>query len=225
MATAFVIVDPQNDFGTKKSKITDDNGALYVTNGEKIIPVIFKMLAVTKYEGGVYVTLDSHPNNHCSFVTSNSGATLFQEWRLPNGELQMMWPVHCIPGTWGHEVMEDLYLPKDVSYVIKGTNKEVDSYSGFGSEDGKSEITELHDRLQGNNVKNLVVCGLALDYCVKFTILDALKRGYTVTLIVDGTYAVESDKSTSVLTELKTIGGDNFTSMTSEEYIKEILSK
>lgn len=225
MASALVIVDPQNDFGTKKSMVENYEGALYVKDGEKIISVISKMLTASRlYDGGIYVTLDAHPDNHCSFAKNHPGAKLFTEYTLLNGETQMMWPVHCIPGTWGHEVMENLELPEDVTYVLKGTNTEVDSYSGFGSQDGKSEVTELHDSLQSNEVKNLVVCGLALDYCVKFTILDAFARDYNVTLILDGTYAVDGERSLSVLGELKSAGKEKFTSMTSEEYLAVALA-
>jgi len=165
---ALIIVDAQNDFG-------HENGSLYVKGGELIIPEVNRLINKIRSRSGIIIaTKDWHPENHTSFA-SRFGLTPFS---LHNGE--MKWPNHCVANTWGAELMagienQDLFLT-----VLKGTDPEIDSYSGFG---GKIQIPNLDNPSLGEfltqtNTKILHIVGLATDYCVKATALDAQKLGF-----------------------------------------------
>ena len=170
--TALLLIDIQNDFLS--------GGALEVRDGNEIIPVVNQLMERFPI---IIATQDWHPKDHGSFA-SQQGAPLFSIVDL-DGLAQVMWPDHCIQGSHGAEFHSDLHQDS-IQYIIqKGMNPRVDSYSGFADNGGRIE-TELHSLLQKIGVTDLYICGLATDYCVKFTVLDACKRGYPVTLIVDG---------------------------------------
>jgi nicotinamidase/pyrazinamidase len=135
----------------------------------------------------VVVTRDYHPQNHCSLASNNHGANVFEKITLPNGVEQVMWPDHCVKGTEGCRFHPDLIVkPKDIK-ICKGEDFTVDSYSGFGT---RPEDTGLEAKLQELNVRRVYVCGLAQDYCVGATALDAVEKGYDTYVISDLTKCV-----------------------------------
>ncbi|WP_321329282.1 bifunctional nicotinamidase/pyrazinamidase [uncultured Ilyobacter sp.] len=186
MNKALLIVDVQNDFC--------EGGSLEVKNSLNIIPVINKLIdRFKKQSWPVIATKDWHPSNHRSFA-SVSGGKVGELGEL-NGLPQIWWPDHCVQGTKGAKLHPDL---KSVDFVIhKGSNPEVDSYSGFFSASG--EATTLDDLLKKQKIDTLYIAGLAIDYCVKFTVLDALSLGYKVIVIKDGCQGVNLNPEDSQL--------------------------
>lgn len=179
-----LVVDVQNDFC--------QGGALEVKSAEEIIPVVNGLIdGFKKREEVVVATMDWHPDNHGSFA-SNSGGKIGEMGDL-HGVPQIWWPDHCIQGTHGAELHPGLRPVQDKIY--KGTNPRVDSYSGFYS--ASREETDLDSFFKARNVDTIYVVGLATDYCVKFTVMDALQLGYRVYLIVDGCRGVNLSPSDS----------------------------
>lgn len=179
-------VDSQVDFGTK-------DGALYVPNGEEVVEEINKLRIALEDTGllsSVILTQDSHPADHISFQVNNPGSKLFEEHVLSSGVKQMMWPVHCQIGTPGHEFLPELLIESDDFVVQKGTKREVDSYSGFGSEDGIQEITALDTHLKSLGINCVVIGGLAFDYCVSATAKDAARLGYYTVVVRSATRGI-----------------------------------
>lgn len=188
---ALVIVDVQNDFF--------EGGALAVPSSNSIIPVVNNI--IDKFDKIIF-TKDWHPSKHKSFATNHKGKKIFDVITLNNIE-QILWPVHCVQNTFGAEIHKDIKIPQNAFFVEKGTDVEVDSYSGF-FDNGKIHSTKLHDILKKNNVTDVYFCGLATDFCVKYTVLDALSLNYNSYLIADATKAVVSndfDKSIKQLVE------------------------
>jgi nicotinamidase/pyrazinamidase len=187
--TAFIQVDPQVDFGNV-------GGALYVPGGEEIIDELNTLrIALDKARvlQCVILTQDSHPIDHISFHVNNPGSVLFKEYTLSSGIKQMMWPVHCQIGTLGHEFLPGLLQDVTDIVVQKGTNKNVDSYSGFGSEDFVSEITSLDRNLRSLDIKYVVIGGLAFDYCVSATAKDAARLGYFTIVVRSATRGISPE--------------------------------
>lgn len=186
--TALIQVDPQVDFGTV-------DGALYVPHGEEIVFELNSLRTALKDAGclcSVILTQDSHPPDHISFHVNNPNSEIFKEHVLANGKKQMMWPVHCQKGTHGHEFLPGLLSEPNDFVVPKGTNRNVDSYSGFGSEDYTSEITQLDAHLKKLDVKYVVIGGLAFDYCVSATAKDAARLGYSTIVVRSATRGISS---------------------------------
>ena len=174
---ALVLVDLQYDFMP--------GGALAVPHGDETVPVAQRLMPEFEL---VVATQDWHPRDHKSFAVNNPGAKL-GEVRELDGLPQVMWPEHCVQGTRGAELHDDL---DGITQVFqKGTNPELDSYSGF-FDNGHTKATGLEGWLREHGVTALTVLGLATDYCVKFTVLDALQLGFAVTVITEGCRAVES---------------------------------
>ena len=169
-ATALIVVDVQNDFA-------HPNGSLYVSGGEKVIPFINDQIDEARRGGALVVlTQDWHP----------AATPHFQDY---GG----IWPVHCVGGTWGAELHDDLQAGPTDPRVRKGANGE-DGYSGFTVADpktGASSPTGLKDILNEAGIKRLVIVGLATDYCVKATVLDARRAGFGTTALADGIRPVE----------------------------------
>jgi nicotinamidase/pyrazinamidase len=169
-ATALVVVDVQNDFA-------DPEGSLAVTGGAGIIPIVNREIDLATNAGALVIaTQDWHPASTPHFA--KDGGT---------------WPVHCVAGTLGAELYADLVLPADAPRVRKGANGE-DGYSGFTMRDpgsGDEIPTELDGLLRDEEIKRVVVVGLATDYCVKATALDAARLGYDTAVLTDAVAAVE----------------------------------
>ena len=178
---ALIIVDVQNDFCT--------GGSLAVPNCEEIFPVCEK-LRNSKFFDKVYRTRDWHPKNHVSFQANNPGTELFQEITLPDtGVKQVMWPTHCVQGTYGAEFHKDLPQRADEVVVDKGTLERVDSYSGFGKLPEKTTLKEL---LEKDGISVIFCVGLAYDYCVGSTAEDGAKLGFESFVILDATRPVNA---------------------------------
>jgi nicotinamidase/pyrazinamidase len=196
---ALLLIDIQKDFCK--------GGALEVPNGDEVVPVANEWINKFNAENGIIVaTQDWHPKNHKSFASNNPGKNLFELTEL-NGLPQVMWPDHCVEYTTGAEFHDDL-LP--IPFVFcKGEDPEVDSYSGF-FDNGKRNKTQLDSFLRERGVDELVILGLATDYCVKFTVLDALELGYKVIVPVGGCRAVNMPNGSgdAAIQEMKTKGAN-----------------
>jgi nicotinamidase/pyrazinamidase len=175
---ALIIVDMQNDFMP--------GGALAVKEGDEIIPIINAVQA--KFDC-VIATQDWHPINHGSFA-SNHRNKVPGEFVDLFGVNQILWPEHCIQGTFGAKFHGDLHVDRWKEIFRKGKDATVDSYSGF-FDNKKGYSTGLSEYLKNQGIKEIYVCGLATDYCVKFTVLDGISEGFKTFLIEDATKAVE----------------------------------
>lgn len=178
MKKALIVVDVQNDFC--------EGGALAVPNANEIIPYINLLMEDATYDE-IILTQDWHPANHKSFA-SNNDKKVGESIEL-NGLSQFMWPDHCVQGTFGAEFHKDLNLEKVTHIVQKGKNPIVDSYSGF-QDNNQLVKTDLEDYLKFKDIELVEIVGLALDYCVKYTCIDAANAGFLTCLHYKGTKAV-----------------------------------
>ena len=178
MKKALIIVDVQNDFC--------EGGALAVPEANTIIPYINLLMEENEYDQ-IVLTQDWHPANHKSFA-SNNDKKVGESVEL-NGNSQFMWPDHCVQGSFGAEFHKDLNVEKVTHIVQKGKNPEVDSYSGF-QDNNQLVKTDLEDYLRFKDIELVEIVGLALDYCVKYTCIDAANAGFITCLHYKGTKAV-----------------------------------
>ncbi len=166
--TALLVVDVQNDFA-------DENGSLYVQGGEQVVPIINREIDRAQAAGiPVVYTMDWHPPETPHFAKYGG-----------------KWPVHCVRETWGAELHPDLEV---VGEVIHKATGEEDGYSGFSVEDlptGERRETGLEQMLRDRGVEHVVIAGLATDYCVKETGLDAIRKGFDTEVLTNATRAVE----------------------------------
>jgi nicotinamidase/pyrazinamidase len=174
---ALLIIDMQNDFLP--------GGALAVRNGDETVAVANRL--IPDYDL-VVATQDWHPADHGSFASQHDGQV--GEFIELHGISQILWPDHCVQGTKGAEFAEALNTDLIDAVVQKGTDTTIDSYSGF-FDNGHKKETGLHQLLQAKGVTELDLVGLATDYCVRFTALDALDLGYATRIIVDGVRGVD----------------------------------
>ncbi|MCS7227482.1 MAG: bifunctional nicotinamidase/pyrazinamidase [Endomicrobia bacterium] len=175
-----LIIDMQNDFCP--------GGALAVPDGDQIVPVINKI--INKFDK-VVATQDWHPKNHISFASThnkNVGETISIK-----DKLQVLWPDHCVQGTYGAQLHPELNTEKIALILRKGMNPEIDSYSAFLENDQKTE-TGLHYWFKGLGINEIYICGLALDYCVYYSACDAVKFGFKTFVIIDATKGVDIPK-------------------------------
>ena len=174
---ALILVDIQNDFLP--------GGALAVPDGDKIISIINSLQPAFPL---VVATQDWHPANHGSFAANHPGKKIFEQIQL-NGLPQTLWPVHCVQGTSGAELAPDLHRDRIAKIFPKGTDSNVDSYSGL-FDNGHRKSTGLGEWFKAQGVTEVFVCGLATDYCVKFTALDAVQMGFKTSFIKDASRGV-----------------------------------
>jgi nicotinamidase/pyrazinamidase len=169
-STALVIVDVQNDFA-------DPAGGLSVAGGTDVIPVINAAIESARSGGALVVaTRDWHPESTPHFAKDGG-----------------IWPVHCVAGSWGAELHPDIALPEDAPRIHKGVSGE-DGYSGFTMRhpvSGEETETSLDGLLRSADIERVVVVGLATDYCVLATALDAARLGYATTVLTDAIAAVD----------------------------------
>lgn len=177
---ALLIVDVQNDFVP--------GGALAVREGDQIVPLINSFQEKFSH---VIATQDFHPLVHGSFAANHPGKNPGEFVDL-GGLKQILWPVHCVQGSEGADFHPELNQATWEAIFQKGKNPEVDSYSGF-YDNARRGDTGLGDYLKSKGIKQVYVCGLALDYCVKFTALDANELGFETFLISDASRAVNLD--------------------------------
>ncbi|HEY1066128.1 MAG TPA: bifunctional nicotinamidase/pyrazinamidase [Pirellulales bacterium] len=192
---ALIVVDVQNDFLP--------GGALAVPKGDQVVEPINALLPHFPL---VVATQDWHPAEHGSFAANNPGRRVGELHSLA-GRPQVMWPVHCVQLTHGATLAPQLAHHGIDEIVQKGADPAVDSYSGFFDNDRRS-ATRLHDVLQQAGVQRVFVCGLATDYCVKATALDARSLGYEVALIEDACRGVnlQPDDSARAIAEMAAAG-------------------
>lgn len=209
--SALIIVDVQNDF---------ISGSLKVTNAADVVEPINNLLKNFHFTTVLY-SLDWHPDDHISFCDNvqirrihAASPVKAEDAKLldlvifegPPKKEQILWPKHCVQGTWGAEIHKDLKMPKDAIPIYKGINSECDSYSAFW-DNNKLSQTDLNEKLKARNVSDLYICGLAIDFCVGGTILDALKEGYRTVMIDDCTMGIESKTAAMKCEEIKKDNG------------------
>ena len=176
--TALILVDLQVDFMP--------TGMLPVKDGDRVVPIANRLMP---HYDIVVATQDWHPANHGSFAANHP-------WRKPgqvielDGLPQVLWPIHCVQESWGAELVPELDGSGITKIFKKGTDPAIDSYSGF-YDNGHRKSTGLAEWLREQGVDTVHVMGLAADYCVKYTVLDALKEGFTTVLLEDATRGVE----------------------------------
>jgi nicotinamidase/pyrazinamidase len=185
---ALIVVDVQNDFCP--------GGQLAVQKGDEVVPVVN---ALSKHFQNVVLTQDWHPPGHASFATSHPGRKPFDSVKLAYGE-QILWPDHCVQGSDGAALHKELSVPHAQLVVRKGFRKEVDSYSAFLEADRKSR-TGLEGYLKERGIKRVFVCGLATDFCVAWTALDARKLGFAALVVEDACRAIDMQGSLVVARE------------------------
>jgi nicotinamidase/pyrazinamidase len=177
-----LVVDMQNDFMP--------GGALGVGGGDAIIPLI---KSLGKSFANVVLTQDWHPPGHASFASSHLGAKPFDTIAMPYGE-QALWPDHCVQGSPGAALHKDLVIDHAILIIRKGYNAAVDSYSAFMEADRETS-TGLAGFLREKGVRRVFACGVATDYCVGWSALDACANGFDTFMIEDACRGIDADGS------------------------------
>ena len=177
-----LIVDVQNDFCP--------GGALAVPNGDEVVPLINQ---IGQRFNHVLMTQDWHPPGHQSFASSHPGKQPFETIELPYGQ-QVLWPDHCVQGSEGAAFHRDLDLDRAELVIRKGFNREIDSYSAFFENDQKTP-TGLTGYLRTRGFKRVFLTGLATDFCVNFSAVDAAKEGFEALLIEEACRAIDLEGS------------------------------
>jgi nicotinamidase/pyrazinamidase len=169
-ADVLVVIDVQNDFCP--------GGALAVTDGDAVVPVVNRL---ARRFAHVVLTQDWHPRGHRSFASAHPGRMPFENAAMPYGE-QTLWPDHCVQGTAGAAFHPALDVPHAELVLRKGYRREIDSYSAFFEND-RATPTGLAGYLRERNLSHVYLCGLATDFCVNYSALDARRLGFDVTVI------------------------------------------
>ena len=180
--SALIVVDVQNCFVS--------GGTLPVARGEEVVPIINRIAG--RFEN-VVMTQDWHTRGHASFASSHAGKKPFETTPMPYGT-QVLWPDHCVQGTDDAALHKDLKIPHAQLIVRKGYHQAVDSYSAFMEADGKTP-TGLRAYLAERGIRRLYVTGLATDFCVAWTAMDARKAGFEAWVVEDATRAIDLNGS------------------------------
>ncbi|MBK5529268.1 bifunctional nicotinamidase/pyrazinamidase [Pseudomonas sp. TH06] len=180
--TALLVIDVQNDFVP--------GGRLPVPEGDQIVPLINKLSRQFKQ---VIIAQDWHPKGHASFASSHPGRQPYDVIQLPYGE-QTLWPDHCVQTTGGAEFHSGLDLPHAQLIIRKGCNPDIDSYSAFLEADRRT-TTGLSGYLKERGIDTVYMAGLALDFCVMFSALDARAAGFNAFVVLDACRAIDLDGS------------------------------
>lgn len=191
---AFLIIDIQNDFLS--------GGALAVPDGDAIIPVVNRLQQQFDL---VIATQDWHPPGHKSFASSHPGRNVFDKTDL-NGLEQVLWPDHCIHNSFGAAFHPALEQQRIEAIFRKGTDPEIDSYSGF-YDNGHRKSTGLAGYLREKGVEQVYIAGLAADFCVYYSVRDALSEGFDTFLIEEGTRAINPQEYGKIREDIKARGG------------------
>ncbi len=189
-----LLIDVQNDFMP--------GGALAVNEGDAIVPVINDIIDQFDL---VVATQDWHPAGHASFASSHEGQEVFDVIKL-DGLDQVLWPDHCVQNTNGAEFHPDLTMAQVEAIFRKGSDVKIDSYSGF-YDNAHLKSTGLSGYLKEKGAREIYVAGLAADYCVYFSIKDALDEGFEVCLLEDATRAIDEDGFQKAKTDILRRGG------------------
>ncbi|MEM7742193.1 MAG: bifunctional nicotinamidase/pyrazinamidase [Pseudomonadota bacterium] len=182
MPDALLIIDVQNDFCP--------GGALAVADGDAVVPVINALQS--RFET-VILTQDWHPVGHSSFASQQPGADPFSTTQMPYGP-QVLWPDHCVQGSAGADFHQDLETDRADLVVRKGFRRAIDSYSAFFENDHET-VTGLTGYLRDRGIERLTMTGLATDFCVKFSAVDAARLGFDVHVVEDACRAIDLDGS------------------------------
>lgn len=180
--SALIVVDIQNGF--------TPNGHLAVANSDQIIPLVNQLAEKFQH---VVLTQDWHPANHISFAENHAGKQPFDTIQLDYGT-QVLWPSHCVQGTQDAELHPDLNIPHAQLIIRKGWHTEIDSYSAFLEADQKT-TTGLAGYLRECGIETVYVVGIATDFCVAWTAMDAVKLGFKTYVIEDATAAIDLNGS------------------------------
>lgn len=186
---AFIVIDVQNDFCP--------GGHLAVAGGDEIVSGIN---ALMDDYGAVVLTQDWHPADHTSFAANHEGASPYDLVEMPYGP-QVLWPTHCVQGSQGAKFHSDLHTDRAEVIIRKGFRPEIDSYSAFFENDHKTP-TGLHGYLQTRGINAVTFAGLATDFCVNYSAVDAAKLGYSVTVRQDLSRAIDLDGSLAAAQKL-----------------------
>lgn len=186
MTHALIVVDMQNDFCP--------GGALAVPGGDEIVPGINAMMVEAVLSDTLIVlTQDWHPDGHASFASQHDGKVPLDRIDMPYGQ-QVLWPDHCVQGTNGAAFHPDLTVDRAHLIIRKGFRRDIDSYSAFFEND-RTTPTGLHGALRELGVRAVTLVGLATDFCVNYSALDAARLGYATTLRLDACRAIDLDGS------------------------------
>jgi nicotinamidase/pyrazinamidase len=180
--SVLVVVDVQNCFLP--------GGSLAVGKGDEVIPIINKL---GKDFTNVVMTQDWHTPGHVSFASSHPGKKPFESIKLPYGD-QVLWPDHCVQGTDGAAIHKDINIPHAQLVIRKGFRKTVDSYSAFREADRKT-VTGLAGYLKSRGLRKVFVTGLATDFCVAWTAMDARKEGFETFVVEDACRGIDTQGS------------------------------
>jgi nicotinamidase/pyrazinamidase len=180
--SVLLVIDVQNCFLP--------GGSLAVKDGDKVVPVIN---GIAKKFADVVMTQDWHTPGHISFASSHSGKKPFEILEVKYGK-QVLWPDHCVQGTEGAALSKDLAIPHTELILRKGFNKDVDSYSAFTEADGKT-TTGLAAYLKARKLQRVFIAGLATDFCVAWSALDARKAGFDVYVVEDACRGIDTQGS------------------------------
>lgn len=195
--TALLMIDIQNDFCP--------GGALAVAGGDEIVRVVNAMQA--QYSVQV-LTQDWHPADHTSFASNHQGGQPFSMVKMPYGD-QVLWPDHCVQGSQGAQFHQDLQTNSADLIIRKGYNSQIDSYSAFFEND-QSTPTGLAGYLRDRQVTSVMLTGLATDFCVFYSAIDAIKCGFSVQLARDACRAIDMDGSLDHAMKTMTDAGVEF---------------
>ena len=180
--TALIVIDVQNDFCP--------GGSLAVPGGDEVVAPINDLIA---HSENVIATQDWHPADHTSFADNHPGKAAFESIDMSYGE-QTLWPRHCVQGTLGAEYPTDLKITRAQLILRKGFHSEVDSYSAFFENDHTTS-TGLDGYLKSRDIRHLVFAGLATDYCVAWSAIDAANLGYDAKVVISASRAIDLNGS------------------------------
>ena len=183
---ALVVIDVQNDFCP--------GGSLAVAGGDEIVPLVNEMIGRFEH---VALTQDWHPAGHSSFASQHAGRQPFETTKMPYGD-QTLWPDHCVQGSGGADFHEALEWTRAEIVIRKGFRRAIDSYSAFFENDRKTP-TGLGGYLKERGIGRITLVGLATDFCVAYSALDAVKLGFETTVRLDACRAIDLGGSLEVM--------------------------
>jgi nicotinamidase/pyrazinamidase len=183
---ALIVIDLQNDFCP--------GGALAVGGGDEIVPAVNRLIEQSPH---VILTQDWHPAGHSSFASSHPGKAPFQTVAMPYGE-QTLWPDHCVQGTPGADFHPALRWTTAELVIRKGFRREIDSYSAFFENDHRTP-TGLAGYLRERGISSVSLCGLATDFCVAFSALDAVAQGFSTSVVLDACRGIDLNGSLAAM--------------------------
>lgn len=183
---ALIVVDVQNDFCP--------GGALAVSGGDEILPVVNELIGRFEH---VVLTQDWHPEGHSSFASVHPARTAFDTVTMPYGE-QTLWPDHCVQGSQGADFHPSLQWTRAELVIRKGFRADIDSYSAFFENDRRTP-TGLAGYLRDRGIESVTLCGLATDFCVGFSALDAVASGFSTSVVLDASRGIDLNGSLSAM--------------------------